>query len=178
MTAYGLTVEVNGDASEGALQRFAVAFERAGEAVADFGRFVFPKLEPVFEEAVTAQLAGEGVGPSGSYAPLSPSYEDWKSRNAPGLPILELSGRMSSALTNGSSPEAWRQWSATDFSFGTTGVEYASFHQAGTGRMPRRPLFDFGADFERALARAGMAGLREAIKEGSGGALELEGGAE
>ncbi len=122
MTAYGLVIEVNGDASEGALQRFAVAFERAGEAVSDFGKYVFPKLEPVFEASVQAQLDGQGVGPAGPYAELSTSYAEWKSKAAPGLPILELTGRMSSALTNGSSPEAWRQWSATDFSFGTTGV--------------------------------------------------------
>lgn len=177
MTVYGLSVEVavNGDNSEGALQRFAVAFERAGDAIADFGKFVFPKLEPVFEAAVEAQLAGEGVGPSGPYAPLSPSYAEWKESNAPGMPILQLTGRMARALTQGSSPEAWRQWSASDFSFGTTGVEYASFHQTGTGKMPRRALFDFGPEFERALTRAGLEGLREAVRAGSDNQFELEG---
>lgn len=178
MSAYGLVIEVAGDASEGALQRFAVAFERAGEAVADFGKYVFPKLEPVFEAAVAAQMDGEGVGPAGPYAALSPGYAEWKDNNAPGLPILELTGRLKSALTNGSSPEAWRQWSATDFAFGTTGVEYASFHQTGTGRMPRRALFDFDTSFERALTGVAMEGLREAIKAGSDGQLELEGGVE
>lgn len=177
MTAYGLSVEiaVDGDNSEGALQRFAVAFERAGDAVADWGRYVFPKLEPVFEKQVKAQMDGEGVGPAGSYAPLSPSYEEWKSRSAPGMPILELSGVMKAALTDGASPQAWRQWSATDFSFGTFGVEYASFHQTGTGKMPRRPLFDFGGDFDRALTTVALAGLREAIKAASSGHLDLEG---
>lgn len=174
MTAYAFTVEVavGGDSGEGALQRFAVAFERAGAAVKDWGRYVFPRLVPVLEGAVREQFDGRGVGPSGAWAPLSETYAQWKARKAPGMPLMELSGSMREALTNSSSPMAWREWSADAFSFGTVGLRYTGYHQAGTRRMPARPLFDFGPRFEVQLAAAAQAGLREAIREASQGMLE------
>lgn len=178
MTVYGLQVEVsvNGDNSEGAVQRLAVAFERAGEEVADFSRHVFPLLPEVFETALAEQFEAQGGGPlSGAWKELSPTYKAWKDGVAPGMPILMLSGAMAAALTSSGAPGAYREWTASDFVFGTDGIEYASFHQTGTGRMPARPLFDFGPTFERALTAAGLQGLREAVKQGSGGQLELEG---
>lgn len=178
MTVYGLQVEVSvgNDSGEGALQRLSVAFERAGEYVADFGKYVFPRLTPVFEDAEVEQFDAEGSGPtSGAWAPLTPSYADWKNKVAPGMPILELTSKLRAALTQSASPVAYREWTASEFVFGTTGVEYASFHQRGTSRMKARPVFDFGPSFEDALTRAGLAGLREAVKDASNGTLELEG---
>lgn len=178
MTVYGLQVEVSvgTDSGEGALQRLSVAFERAGAEVENFGKWVFPKLTPVFEDAVSEQFDARGSGPmSGSWSPLSPVYSAWKEANYPGMPILELTGELRTALTTSGAPSAYREWSASEFAFGTAGLEYASFHQTGTARMPARPLFDFGPTFERGLQTAAMSGLREAVKSGSGGALELEG---
>lgn len=174
MTAYTFTVEVavGSDTGPMALQRLSVAFERAGDAVKDWGRYVFPKLVPVFEDAIEEQFAGRGAGPAGPWAPLSPTYAEWKARKAPGMPLMELSGNMREALTRSSSPMAWREWSADSFSFGTVGLSYVSHHQTGTSRMPARPLFDFGPRFEVALMGAAQAGLREAIREGSRGTLE------
>lgn len=178
MTVYGLQVEVSvgGDSGEGALQRFSVAFERAGAEIQDFGKHVFPKLSPVFEEAIAEQFDARGSGPmSGAWSPLTPDYAAWKEGNYPGMPLLELTGELRSALTTTSAPSAYREWSGSEFSFGTAGLEYASFHQTGTPRMAARPVFDFGPTFETGLQRAALEGLREAVKEGSGGALELEG---
>jgi phage gpG-like protein len=178
MTVYGLQVEVSvgTDSGEGALQRLAVAFERAGAEVQDFGKWVFPKLAPVFEEAIDEQFAARGAGPmSGAWAPLTKDYAEWKSGRYPGMPLLELTGELRAALTTSSAPSSYRQWGANEFSFGTMGLEYASYHQVGTGRMPARPPFDFGPTFEQGLQHAAMSGLREAIKAGSSGALELEG---
>lgn len=178
MTVYGLQVEVSvgTDSGEGALQRLSVAFERAGEYVADFGKYVFPRLTPVFEAAEEEQFDAEGSGPtSGAWAPLTPSYAEWKAKAYPGAPILEQRGTMRAALTSSASPVAYREWSASEFAFGTAGVEYASFHQRGTSRMKARPPFDFGPSFEDALTREAMAGLREAVKAASNGTLELEG---
>ena len=178
MTVYGLQVEVavGTDDGEGALQRLAVAFERAGDEVQDFGKWVFPKLAPVFEEAVSEQFDARGGGPTaGAWSDLTPDYAKWKAGHYPGQPLHELTGELRAALTNSSAPAAYREWSASEFSFGTIGLEYASFHQVGTERMKARPVFDFGPSFERGLQLATASGLREAIRAGSNGTLELEG---
>jgi phage gpG-like protein len=178
MSVYGLQLEVSvgNDTGEGALQRLAVAVERGGEAIADFGKYVFPKLGPAMEEAEAAQFEAEGAGPvAGSWAALTPTYQAWKEGVAPGMPILELSGALRSALTSSSASGARREATASDFIFGTQGLPYASFHQTGTAKMKARPPFDFGAAFEEAMKRVTLEGLREAIKESSRGQLELEG---
>lgn len=178
MTVYGLQVEVSvgTDNGEGALQRLSVAFERAGAEVQDFGKWVFPKLSPVFEDALSEQFNARGGGPmSGAWSPLTPDYAAWKDGHAPGMPLLELTGELRAALTTSSAPSAYREWSASEFAFGTAGLEYASFHQTGTGRMAARPVFDFGPTFERGLQMAAASGLREAVKAASNGVLELEG---
>lgn len=176
MSVLGLQMEwtVGPETGPDALQHLAVAFERAGAEMADLGKHVFPKLGPVFEAAVGAQFDAEGEGPvSGDWAALSPSYAEWKAGHAPGSPLLVLSGRMRAALTSASSPGALRQWDSTNFTYGTAGVQYASFHQTGTGRMPARPPFDFGPDFEREVTRVAAQGVRDAVREGSNGLLEV-----
>jgi hypothetical protein len=65
--------------------------------------------------------------------------------------------------------------SGDSLTFGTTGVPYASLHQTGTGRMPSRPPFDFGPDFEAGMQAAAAAGVREAVRAGSDGLLDFEG---
>lgn len=145
-------------------QRMAVAFERAGHELADFGRYVFPKLVPVFEQELADQFAAEGRGPvAGGWAPLSEQYARWKEDNYPGQPILQREGRLHEALTSSSSPFAKRVYSGEEFDFGTVNVEYASYHQLGTGHMPARPPYDFGSDMERLLLQEGEAAAREAI---------------
>lgn len=178
MSVYGLQVEilVGNNTAAAAFQNFAVAFERGGRAIENFGEHVYPLLVPVFEDAVDAQFEARGKGPAfGAWASLSPSYEQWKAGAAPGQPLLEFSGAMRAGLTQSSSPNALRQWDNTSFSFGTVGLPYADYHQSGTGKMPARPPFDFGADFERAMQVAAARGLRNGIKAATAGALELEG---
>jgi phage gpG-like protein len=178
VSVLGLQMEwtVGPETGPDALQHLAVAFERAGAEVADLGKHVFPKLGPVFEAAVGEQFDAEGAGPvAGGWAGLSPSYAEWKNGHAPGAPLLVLSGQMRAALTSASSPQALRAWDSTSFSFGTRGVQYASFHQTGTGKMPARPPFDFGPEFEREVTRVTAQGVREAVREGSNGLLEVEG---
>lgn len=178
MTVYGIQVEVavGTDSEEGALQRLSVAFERTGPAIADFGRYVFPRLSGVFEDAVSEQFDARGGGPAaGAWADLTPDYAKWKAGAYPGQPLLELTGALREGLTAPGSPFAFRQWSSSDFTFGTSGVQYASFHQVGTGKMKARPPFDFGPSFEQALTRETSAGVRDAVKSGSGGVLEAEG---
>lgn len=167
MSVLGLTVEyrIGSESGPDSLQRLGVAFERAGAEVADLGRHVFPLLSPVFEAAEKRQFEAQGTGPTaGSWSPLSEVYAAWKAKKYPGQPLLVATGAMREGLTSASSPFGAREWTATSFVFGTAGVEYASFHQTGTGKMPARPPFDLDEEFERELQRAARVGVNEAIK--------------
>ena len=178
MTAIAITVEyqVGTETGEQVLERIAAGFERSGAELADFGRHIFPKLVPVFEAAVAEQFDSEGRGPTaGAWAALSSQYEAWKEGAHPGQPILVATGGLREALTVDGSAHALRDYSSSQFNYGTQGLDYASFHQTGTARMPPRPPFDFGPDFERELVRAASAGVRDAVREASGGVLEVTG---
>lgn len=154
-----------GPAGDAVFERLAVAFERTGDDLSDFGATIFPKLSPIFEAEMEKQFDSEGSGQSGAWAQLSLGYEAWKSANYPGNPILQLTGAMMAGLTSSSSPFATRQFGGDVFEFGTAGVPYASFHQLGTERMPSRPPFDFSSDFERDLAAGALEAARESMEK-------------
>lgn len=177
MTAVALTLEyqLGNESGEAVLERLAVAFERAGAETADFGKHIFPELVPVLEDATAKQFDAEGRGSTGPWQQLTEAYAAWKEGRYPGQPILVASGDLRDALTVDGSAHALRDYSASQFNYGTEGLEYASFHQLGTSRMPARPPFDFGPDFERELAAAAARGVREAVREASDGALEVTG---
>ncbi len=157
-------VYVGGQRDDAAFKRMTVAIERTGAELAHIGRYVYPKLIPIFEAAAEKQFDAEGGGPGGAWSPLSPTYAEWKAKRYPGAPILEATGRLRAALTESMSPFAEREYSDTDFAFGTRNVPYASFHQVGTDRMVARPFFDFGGETERAIAAEGNEALREAAR--------------
>jgi phage gpG-like protein len=163
----GINIEYrvgNVPSGEDTLERMSVAMERAGAELADFGSHVFPKMVPVFEAEVAKQFELEGRGPNvGSWAQLSPAYEEWKGRNYPGMPILVRTGALRDALTHSGANNALRDVNSSTFNYGTQGLDYASFHQSGTEDMPDRPPFDFTADFERDVLRAALEGAREAV---------------
>lgn len=166
MSVSGLDISflVNGGEAGPELRRITVAFERAGDEIADFSKHLFPKLAPIFEAEEARQFDAQGGGPGGAWAPLSPSYAAWKDRAFPGNPILVRSGALREALCSSSSPFAQRAISGDEFEYGTTGLEYASFHQLGTERMPARAEFDFSSDFERDINAAALAAVREAVQ--------------
>jgi phage gpG-like protein len=168
VTAVAITLEYQvGNASgEQQFERLAVAFERAGAETANFGKHIFPELVPVLEAGVKAQFDAEGAGPvAGAWAQLSASYAAWKEDAFPGQPLLVATGALRDALTVEGSPHALRDYSDVQFNYGTQGLDYASFHQTGTARMPPRPPFDFGPDFDRQLQRAAALGVRNAVRE-------------
>jgi len=178
VSAVAITLEyqLGGESGEQTLEHLAVAFERADAEAADMGKHIFPELVPVLEEAIDGQFEAEGAGPSaGAWQQLTAQYEAWKEGRYPGQPILVATGALREALTVDGSTHALRDYSSTQFNFGTTGLEYASFHQLGTSRMPARPPFDFGPDVEREMARAAADGVRKAVREASGGLLEVTG---
>lgn len=164
----GLKIEYrvgNVPAGDDVLERMSLAFERAGDNVTDFGKFVFPKLVPVFEAELAGQFDSEGRGPNkGTWAQLSERYATWKALNYPGARILERTGALREALTSSSSSYARREIQTDQFNFGTVGVEYASFHQSGTDFMPDRPPFDFTDELEQNIEAAAREGVREAMR--------------
>lgn len=166
----------NVPSGEDTLEQMAFAFERAGDNLTDFGRFVFPKLMPVFEAEESKQFDAEGQGPArGAWAQLSERYAAWKDAHYPGARILERTGALREALTSSSSPFAMRAITTDTFDFGTVGVEYASFHQTGTTFMPDRPPYDFGDDFESTVRDAALIGVREAMAEAGADKFVSEG---
>ncbi|MBL8909869.1 MAG: phage virion morphogenesis protein [Archangium sp.] len=177
MSAVVLGVEwAVGGVPDPGLRRFRVACERAGAEVANVEQHVLPKLVPVLERATGQQFDARGAGPdAGSWAPLSISYAKWKAAHYPGKPLLERTGALREGLTQSGSANARRDIGSNELTFGTRSVPYASAHQTGTERMPARPLFDFGPDFEKALELALTEGVREAVRAGSDGLLDFEG---
>jgi len=150
---------------EQATASLSAVFERADAELRDFGKWIFPRLPSVFEQELRTQFGAEGHGPhAGSWAPLSASYEAWKAVRYPGQPILVATGKLREALTDSASPFAARDYSASEFAFGTAGVEYASLHQLGTVRMSARPPFDFGDVFEERLQQEAQLGIVEAVR--------------
>lgn len=166
MSVLGLSMEyrINGEEAPEGFARLAVAFERAGAELAEVGKYVFPLLVPVLEAAERQQFDSEGGGQTGSWAPLSEQYAAWKEKNFPGRKILDRTGTLREALTNGTSVFARREMSADNFVFGTSGVPYATFHQLGTVRMPARPEVDFSGGVEADIEAAARAGVRAAIR--------------
>ncbi len=147
------------DEGEALLERLSVAFERAGDELADFFKYI--ELTPLFEAEMRRQFDAEGGGASGPWDPLTPAYEKWKEKHFPGKTILRRSDDLFEALTNSASPLALRVTSSDSFNFGTDGVPYADVHQVG---QHARPIFDFSTDFERDLAGASLEASREALR--------------
>lgn len=164
ISGFELEYRAGGSTIDQPFERMRVAFERAGDRLADFGTFVFPKLVPVFEASVDAQFSAQGHGPhNGAWAQLSRRYAEWKQRHYPGKGILERSGALRSALTASASPFAEREISADTFKYGTRQLVYAGVHQTGSPFMPARPPFDFDDDFERDITAAAEEGVRESL---------------
>jgi len=164
VTVFGLKLgyQVRGQDDELALQKMQVAFERMGEGMENFGEVFFPKLTLILEDEVEGQFKAEGKGPNrGNWKDLSPAYEAQKLKKYPGTPKLVATGTMKEALTQSSSANALRQEGGNSFNFGTSGVPYASLHQTGTSKMPDRPPFDFGADFEKKVQHGAAEAARE-----------------
>jgi len=128
-----ITFEVAGDV------QIARSLSRFGEGVKDM-RPVFEEIAKLFFSIERRQFDSEGSYGSGRWAPLSPTYADWKERNFPGQPILQRSRRLMSSLI-GVTSDTVKETSPMSFRIGTS-VPYAIYHQEGTGRMPMRKVID------------------------------------
>ena len=127
-----LTLEVYGDRQ---LDRNLLRFDdRMGD------------LEPVFTELADdflsierQQFTSEGGFASGGWAPLADSTVR---RRGSAHPILVEHGDLKASLTDAAAKGAIREITSDSLFVGTD-IDYAPFHQRGTGRMPRRRPVEF-----------------------------------
>ena len=103
-------------------------------------RTTWPLVATVFHQSMRKQFSSQGAHGSGAWAPLSKPYAAWKERKHPGLPIMELSGRLKESLTDpfGNADSTYE--ATEDTLLIGTKTPYARYHQYGTGKMPARPL--------------------------------------
>lgn len=130
-----LTAEIDG------VREFDRKFTRFTEQLDDY-RQIWPGVTIDLRNIVREQFAGRGVG-SIKWSALSPGYQAWKERRFPGRPLLVRTGATLAALTGNTSRTVLRA-EATSLTFGTS-LPYPIFHQRGTRRMPRRPIFDLNS---------------------------------
>lgn len=143
-----------------------MAFDRLAGQVPKMMRHIGPGLAKAIEAEERRRFAAQGATEgSSAWAELTENYAEWKKQNYPGMPILQLRKKLKPALTNSNSRYAERVYGDDSFIFGTKGVEYASFHQEGTGKMVARPPVDLTTQkFQRAFRSAVQKGFIQALR--------------
>lgn len=112
---------------------------------------VWKIVEPGFRQIMREQFDSEGAaGRSGKWKPLSPGYAKQKRLQYGDKPILQATNRLERSLT-GRTGDSLVIINRQSVSFGTS-VPYATFHQTGTAKMPRRKIIDLSDDQERFLS--------------------------
>ena len=87
-----------------------------------------------FRKIEKEQFAGEGIGPSGKWKPLSAVYAKRKIKKYGNQPILQASGRLAKSLT-GTTADSVLEKTAQELTIGTN-VPYAGYHQRGSKARP------------------------------------------
>lgn len=115
---------------------FALVLE-SWESRLDDSEPVFQKMADQFGKTMTAQFRKQGGHTGPQWAPLAPGYAKWKQMHFPGKPILQLTGLLRSSLVKRpfGVDEVWDKGMVVG-----TAVEYATYHQNGTDKMPARPI--------------------------------------
>lgn len=100
-------------------------------------RPVFRKIREELRSAFSANFLSNGL-PVGGWRPLDPQYASWKAVNFPGAPPMVQTGELFRNLASlrGKSSDIDKRTAR----FGTSGIKYASFHQYGTSKMPKREI--------------------------------------
>ena len=123
--------------------------------------FDWESLAPMVAEAADRIFASEGHG---GWPQLSEAYARWKARNYPDKGLLELTGAYRNAATQIGSPGNVITTTENSLTYGVEGLDYPSFHETGTNRLPARPVFDLLAEDEE-LFRAVTEAFSEHINQ-------------
>ena len=116
--------------------------------------FNWGELVPVVADAAERIFRTEGKG---QWAPLSPQYAAWKARFYPGAGILVRTGAYFEAATTPGGAYNVIEIDDKSLTYGVEGLDYPSFHETGTKRLPARPVFallETDADLEEAATEA------------------------
>jgi phage gpG-like protein len=153
-----LIAEIDGD------RQFDRSFTRFTENLRDF-RQLWPGVITTLRRIVKEQFAGQGIGPSGPWKPLSKAYGEWKKKSFPGKPIMQRSGALIEALTKNTS-DSIVDAKPDYLEFGSS-LPYANYHQSRLPRkrLPRRPVFDLTEENKTRLTKAIQARLVKAGRE-------------
>ena len=123
--------------------------------------FDWESLAPMVSEAADRIFASEGHG---GWPQLSEAYARWKARNYPDKGLLELTGAYRNAATQIGAPGNVITTTENSLTYGVEGLDYPSFHESGTNRLPARPVFDLLAEDEE-LFRAVTEAFSEHINQ-------------
>jgi phage gpG-like protein len=126
-------------------------------------RPVFRKIRDDLRSAFAKNFTSNGLE-VGGWQPLDPGYAAWKSVHFPGAPPMVRTGKMfqSLATLRGGNNEIDRHHAR----FGTSGINYAEFHQYGTSKMPKREIVFIPQGAERTWSKMAveyLAGGQEMI---------------
>lgn len=128
------------------LDRTLARFEEAPQDA----RPLWDALADRFVTSARSQFRTEGAYASGGWAPLSPAYGAWKARHYPGAGILHRDGDLERSVT---SRPIDVEVIEPGFMVLGTGVEYATYHQHGTDRMPQRRIIELTENQRREWVR-------------------------
>lgn len=121
--------------------QIARIFENIAKKGTEF-KTIFEKIADEFYESQEKVFGAEGAFEGRArWAELSPRYRAWKEKNYPGMPILQLTGKMKSSLVGSGAEGSVYEVSNKELTVGTN-VPYAIFHQRGTRRMPQRKIIE------------------------------------
>jgi len=128
------------------LEFSTAAGDEIGKAFANLQGFygdmrpVWPNVLGVVRRQLLDSFRTEGgSGRDGRWAPLSEPYRTRKALRFPGTKTLERTGRLRESLVRDGGDAIVIE--DPRFLFVGSRVPYAGFHQEGTSRMPRRPIY-------------------------------------
>lgn len=108
------------------------------EALAATRPAVLGAMGERFEQIVHGNFGIAGVDRPNAWAPLSPAYAKKVGRE---IATLRLTGALEAAIKRGGS-----EGESVTVSVSDSDVPYATVHQTGGVRMPKRPYFPIGDD--------------------------------
>lgn len=111
-------------------------------------RIPFEFIGEDFRRIESDQFDGEGYG----WDALSPRYAARKLALYGELPILHRTGALREAMTIRGAPGNITEVFETEARFGTD-IEYGSYHQTGTSRMPQREVIRLREEDKREMTR-------------------------
>lgn len=160
------TFEVAGD------KQIARGFSRFADDIKDLSP-AFREIAKSFRDIMRKQFDSEGSYGGSSWAPLNPTYAEWKAANFGGKPILQLTGAMMESLVDktGSTIE---EISKLSMVLGSK-LPYPKFHQTSTRYMPARPVIKLTEENKRTWMRILQRYLVKEAKKEFGGLMPTAG---